>query len=213
VYRAVLVVFVAFAAACASPVAPQVAHRTAPLPTAHHEYTCTEAALGLERGSVDVRSPETTVLQVMRAHCVEDRWPDYAIECFANMRPGDLGHCAAQLADGPRDRLLAELVPGDLDATATFGETEAKRTVANAEAELASLEVNIAECDRFIGAVRDVLACEAMPIGSRAELALEAGDVWSLPTHDLPPNIAARMAAACTAQLAELEKLDSPCKP
>ena len=187
------------------------------MPVAHHEWTCTEAALGLERGSVDVRAPETTVLQAMRAHCTEDRWPDYAIECFAKMQPGDLAQCASQLADGPRDRLLAELVPGDVDrADATDrlgGDAQARRTVANAEAELASLQVNIAECDRFIGAVRDVLACEAVPLASRAELALEAGDVWSLPTHDLPPNIAARMAAACTAQLVELEKLDASCKP
>lgn len=206
-------VAVVLVAACASSVAPPIEHRTGPVPVAHHDWTCTEAALGLERGSVDVRSPETTVLQVMRAHCTEDRWPDYAIECFAKMHPGDLGRCAAQLPDGPRDRLLAELVPGDRDrADAAETDSEASRTVANAEAELASLEVNIASCDRFIGAVRNVLACEAMPIGSRAELALEAGDVWSLPTHDLPPAIAARMAAACTAQLAELEKLGSPCQ-
>jgi hypothetical protein len=168
-------------AACASSAVPQALHRTSPLPVAHHEWTCTEAALGLEHGSVDVRAPETSVLQVMREHCTDDRWPDYAIECFAKMQPGDLGHCAAQLADGPRDRLLAELVPGDVDredaADKLGGDRQAARTVA------------------------------------LAEVQLEASDVWSLPTHDLPPNIAARMAAACTAQLAELEKLDSPCKP
>jgi len=196
---------------------PQVEHRTSPLPVAHHEWTCTEAALGLEHGSVDVRAPETSVLQVMREHCTDDRWPDYAIECFAKMQPGDLGHCAAQLADGPRDRLLAELVPGDVDredaADKLGGDRQAARTVALAEVQLESLHLDIAECDRFIGAVRTVIACKDAPIRPRAELALEASDVWSLPTHDLPPNIAARMAAACTAQLAELEKLDSPCKP
>lgn len=212
-YRVAVVLFAACAPASVTP----VEHRPTTLPVAHHAWTCTEAALGLERGSVDVRSPETSVLQVMRAHCTDDRWPDFAIECFATMRPGDLGHCAAQLPDGPRDRLLAELVPGDLDredaTEALGGDAQATRTVANAEAELASLQVNIAECDRFIGAVRNVLACDAMPIGSRAELALEASDVWSLPTHDLPPEIVARMSAACTAQLAELQKLGSPCPP
>jgi hypothetical protein len=149
----------------------------------------------------------------MRAHCAEDAWPMPAIACFATMRPGDLGRCAAQLAEGPRDRLLAELVPGDAREGAVFDDAEAVRTVANAQANLAVLRVNIDACDRFIGAVRGVLACEAMPIGQRAELGLVASDLWALPTQNLPAGAAQRMSDACTAQLAALEKLDSPCKP
>jgi len=199
VHRPVVVVVVVVIAGCWTAEPPKP---SAPLPIAARTWTCTEAALGLERGTVDVRSPDTSVVQAMRARCTDDAWPALAIECFAKMRPGDLGHCAAKLADTPRNALFDALGTGD-DRT----------EVAVAEARLDSLEVNIAECDRFLGAVRSVIACEAVPIAERAELGREVSDVWSLPTHGLPADAVRRMADACTEQLADLEKQATGCTP
>ncbi|HEY1812506.1 MAG TPA: hypothetical protein VGG74_09185 [Kofleriaceae bacterium] len=207
--RLIVVVVIAACAPSTTQVTPvePIAHRGTMIPMAQHVWTCTEAALGLEHGSVDVRAPETTVLDVMRTHCADDAWSAAAIECFATMRPGDLARCAAQLSEGASDHLMASFVPGDDRADLPIGDGEAARTVADAQSSLASLQVNIAECDRFIDSVRGVLACESIPIGKRAELGLEASDMWSLPTQGLPADIVQRMANTCTAQLAELEKM------
>jgi hypothetical protein len=205
-HRVIAVVVIAACAPTTTQVTPVVplAQRDAALPVPRHVWTCTEAALGLERGSVDVRAPETTVLDVMRRQCTDDAWPATALACFAQMKPGDLARCAEQLPETARDHLMASLVP---DQGVDLDDGDAARTVANAQTSLASLQVNIAECDRFIDSVRGVLACETIPIGKRAELGIEASDMWSLPTQGLPADVVQRMANACTTQLAELQKL------
>ena len=182
-------------AACGGPPASPPKPATV-LPVEHRARTCTEAAVGLERGTVDVRSPDTSIVQEMRAHCTADAWPVAAIECFAAMKPGELGRCAATLPDALREAMFAAL----------GGIGDDRTDLATAQARLETLQVNIAECDRFIGAVRTVIACEAMPLAARASLGREVADVWSLPTHGLPADAVRRMADTCTTSLAALEQ-------
>ena len=157
--------------------------------------SCTEAAVGLERGTVDVRVPDTSIVDAMRARCADDAWPVAAIECFSAMKPGDLGPCAAKLPDGARDALFGELGAGD-----------DRVDLARAQAGLAELSVNIAECDRFIAEVRSVMACDAIPLEARAQLGRAVIDFWSLPTKNLPVDATRRMANVCSSSLVELEQ-------
>ncbi len=166
--------------------------------------TCTEAALGLEHGTMDVRSPDSSILQDVRLQCASQTWPADARACFTEMQPGDLGRCATKLSDRSRDALFALF--------AELGDTDDRTQIALAEARLDALRVNIAECDQFLGAVRGVIACEALPASTRAELGRDVSDMWSLPTQNLPESAARQMAQACSAQLAKLEQLGS-CKP
>jgi hypothetical protein len=191
------------ASACGATPSPKPAE---PLvtPAVARVRTCTEAAVGLEHGTMDVRSPDSSILQAVRLQCASQTWPADARACFTEMQPGDLGRCATKLSDHSRDTLFALF--------AELGDSDDRTQIALAEARLDALRVNIAECDQFLGAVRGVIACEALPTSTRAELGRDVSDVWSLPTQNLPEAAQRQMAQACSAQLAQLEQL-GPCKP
>lgn len=167
--------------------------------------TCTDAAAGIERGTRDLRDPEIgSVLAVMQRQCLEQAWSPEAIACFAKLGPEDLARCALLLEPIPRDRLFGQLGVGADEATLQI-----------ARARLASLQVGIPECDRFIGAVQTVLACEQMAVETRAQLGAETADFWSLPTAKLSADAQARMANVCGQSLAALQQqaADAGCKP
>jgi hypothetical protein len=183
---------------------PPTTKPSTPLPIALRAKTCTEAAVGLEHGTMDVRSPDTSILQDARLQCSNQTWSADARACFTDMQEGDLGHCATKLNDRSRDALFALF--------AELGDNDDRAQIAIAEARLDALTVNIAECDRFFGEVRTVIACEALPANKRAELGRNLSGVWSLPTENLPAAAQHRMAQMCSAQLAELEQLNYPCR-
>jgi hypothetical protein len=165
-------------------------------PVGNSATSCSEAAVGLEHATRGVRAPESSVLVAMRARCGEDMWPVAAIECFAKMREGELGRCARALPEEARGHMFNELAGGATDRAA----------IAIARARLEILEVGVGECDRFVAAVAVVLTCEQMPIEARVELGNETASFWDLPTHGLPADAQARMAAACGDSLAQLRE-------
>lgn len=114
------------------------------------------------------------------------------------MAEGELGKCSRMLAEPQRDALFAVLGGGG-DRT----------KIAIARAKLEALEVGVAECDQFVAAVYGVLACERMPIETRAKLGAETADFWDLPTHGLSADAQQRMAAACGTSLSSLQQLAS----
>lgn len=157
--------------------------------------TCTEAAVGLESATRGVRDPDATIVEPMRARCADDAWPTSAIDCFATMREGELGKCAAGLADAPREHLFAVLGGGG-----------GRGAIAVARARLGTLSVGIAECDQFVTAVAAVLDCERMPLDTRVELGNETAGFWDLPTHGLSADAQRRMAEVCGQSLAQLQQ-------
>ncbi len=165
-------------------------------PVGNSAPTCSEAAVGLEQATRSVRAPESSVLVAMRARCGDDAWPVAAIECFAKMREGELGRCARALPDEARGHMFNELAGGATERAA----------IAIARARLELLQVGVGECDRFVAAVAVVLTCEQMPIDARIELGNETASFWDLPTHGLPEDAQARMAAACGDSLAQLRQ-------
>lgn len=173
-------------------------------PVAAKAPTCTDAAAAIERGTRDLREPDSSVLEVVQRQCVEAGWSAAAIACFAKLGPEDLARCSLELEPMPRDRLFSALGIGADEAT-----------LAIARARLAALQVGIPECDRFVGAVGAVLACEGMPIATRAQLGAETADFWSLPTAKLSADARARMGSVCARSLAALEQqaVDAGCKP
>ena len=166
---------------------------------------CREAAVGIERGTRSLRPPEGSVLEPVRRLCVDDRWPAAAVGCFAAMSEGDFGRCAAGLPKVPRRRLLDRIAGGAGDRIA----------VVEALTRLATLQVGIAECDRFVEAVARVLVCDAMTIEVRAQLGSETADFWSLPTSGLPADAQLRMADVCgrSTQALEQQAADAGCAP
>ncbi|MEO8704117.1 MAG: hypothetical protein ABI867_28960 [Kofleriaceae bacterium] len=157
--------------------------------------TCSDAAAGLERGTRALREPGVSILDAMRTRCSEDAWSAVAIECFATMTDDKLGACAGMLAPPLREKLFGA-IGGDYDEHAA---------IAMAIARLSSLQVGIAECDKFVAAVATALACEQMPLAQRVNLGNETADFWSLPTARLTEAAKTRMAAACQKSLASLE--------
>jgi hypothetical protein len=153
---------------------------------------------------MDVRSPDSSILQDARLLCANQTWSADARACFATMESGDLGRCATKLPDHSRDALFALF--------AERGNNDDRADIAIAEARLDALTVNIAECDAFLSRVRGVIACEELPADTRAELGRNVSDVWSLPTQNLPADAQRKMAQACSAQLAELDQLNYPCR-
>jgi len=180
-------------AACGS--AAPATHAPAPV-IANVTRTCAEAAAGLERSTVSVRPPERSIIQPMREHCVSDTWSADAIACFAEMKEGELGRCALKLADAPRSSMLGVIAGGDNDRTVILA----------ARARLETLTVGVDQCDRFVGAVAAVLACEAMPAADRAKLGTETADFWDLPTSGLSVDAQRRMNQVCGDSLAALQQ-------
>lgn len=190
--RTALVLVVGMAAGCGAPrQAPAPAVPVAPVVV----RTCNEAAAGIERGTRLVRAPEVSVLEDMRTACFSDGWTREVIECFAAMSDDPeaergLGACAAQLSRLPRERMFRALA--GLDDRAA---------IAVARTRLAAIEVGIAECDRFVAAVENVLVCDRMAIDVRARLGSETAELWTLPLERLPAEAQQRMAAVCGSSL------------
>jgi hypothetical protein len=171
---------------------PLIAQAAAPPPP-----PCGDAATGLERATRDLRAPDDTILRVMMIRCQEDHWTDDAVACFATMTPDDLATCVAKLAPAARTAMVDNLEHGELSPA---GSLEV------AQLWLASIKVGVAECDQFVAAVADLMACEAMPIDARIQLGRETADLWSLPDHGLPADAAHRMALVCDHALGSLHQ-------
>jgi len=190
--RRLLVMFVA---ACGSaPTRPPVAAAPEPAP-AKVSHSCSDAAVGIERATKGVRSPDTTVFEAMRDRCTTDGWSVAAIDCFANLKEGEIGVCARELHDGVRDNMFAVLAGGTAD----------RGSLAIARARLDAMALPIAECDRFVKGVSAVLSCEQMPLETRIQLGNDTADFWELP-EELPADAQQRMAAACGQSLSALQQ-------
>lgn len=167
---------------------------TVPVANVAAVHSCREAAAGIERATRDVRAPETTVVREMDARCEDDRWDSAAIDCFAQMRDGELAHCAKLLPDATRTAMLAVISGGG-----------GRAAIEVARVRLGQLALGVGECDRFVAAVANVLGCEQMPVDARVELGNETSEMWDLPTHGLPEDAQRRMAEACGVSLRELQ--------
>jgi hypothetical protein len=184
-------------AACGAPAArPAVVAPApeAPLEAPKLSHTCSDAAVGIERATKGVRAPDTTVFDEMRSRCTDDAWPLAAIECFAEMKEGDVGRCARELHDGVRDRMFAVLSGGN-----------DRGSLAIARARLDAMTLPVAACDQFVKSVSAVLACEQMPIETRIELGNDTADFWELP-ETLPADAEQRIANACGQSLSALQQ-------
>jgi hypothetical protein len=156
--------------------------------------TCADAAHGIEGATKGVRDPEQPVFDALRAGCESDSWPTAAIECFATMREGDLGRCSQELSERSRESVFGVLA-GNEPSTAG---------IVVARARLEQLHVGVPECDRFVTAVSNVLACDAMPLETRINLGNETAQFWSLPTERLRADDVKRIADACSRSLLSL---------
>lgn len=169
-----------------------------PVPQETAGRTCNDAAMGLERGSKNVRAPDQELIGPMRARCTEDAWPAKAIDCFAMMGDDELGHCAGMLDQGDRERLFTALHGGS-----GYGD---KTELALIKAKVAAMSTGIPECDNWISSVGHILTCEEMPITVRIQLGNETADSWSLPTSGLSGDAIKRMAAICDQTRGQLEQ-------
>jgi hypothetical protein len=198
--------FVILLAACSSSQSDRPAAPSPGVPPTISNATrsCKQAALGLENATRGVRAPESTVADELAVRCNEDSWPSAAIDCFAEMREGDLGRCSKELPDDSRNRMFGVLA----------GSGGGQTGIAIALARLEQLQVGVPACDRFITAVSAVLKCELVPIEIRVQLGQETAELWSLPTARLAPEDVQRMTDVCGASLASLEQQasDAGCK-
>jgi hypothetical protein len=187
-----------FAIACSGPPKPPPA--AAPVPVENVTRTCTEAAVGLQGGTKSIRPPDSSIVQDMRGLCHNDRWSAEAIECFATMREGDLGRCAAKLPDDARKAMFAAL--GGSDETA----------IALARIRLEGMHVGVPECDQLFSTVHDLMTCTRIPPTTRAMLGNSAADLWDLPAK-IPPDAAAKMSNVCKQTLDEIQReaIDAGC--
>src|SRR5688572_1510793 len=176
---------------------PQQPKPAPPVPTAATR-TCLDAAVGLDRGTRSVRAPDADLIGPMRTRCTEDLWSAKAIDCFAQMGEGELGHCAGMLEDKDREKLFGTLNGGS-------GFTD-RTALALVKARLTNLQVGIPACDNFVIAVGRVLACDEYPLAARIQLGNETVDFWSLPTTKLPADAIKRMATVCDQSRGELEQ-------
>ena len=153
----------------------------------------------------DLRPPDHDVLGPVRQQCIDDRWTQAAIDCFAAMKGSELTLCVRHLPEPDRPRLVAEVTGQQV----TDGE------VAEIVAKLSSLQVGIATCDQFVSAVANVMGCGAMSLEQRVSLGNETADFWSLPTTRLTIDAKARIAEACGESLHALQQqaADVGCMP
>lgn len=121
----------------------------------------------------------------MKARCVDDTWPAAAIECFAQMKEGELGTCASKLSDDARRAMFAAL--GGTDETA----------VAIAKLRLASMHVAVEACNQLFATTRAFLDCDQIPLETRAQIGPQIAESWHLPDK-LSPEAQARMATVCS---------------
>lgn len=184
-----LIVSACWSSAAAPPPAP-------PVPTAA-AHTCSDAAIGLERGTKNVRLPDQELLGPITARCQQDAWPAKAIDCFARMGVDELGNCAGLLDEKDRDKLFTALGGGS-----GFGD---RTELAEITAKVTAIQTGIPACDDYHQVLAKVLACEYMPITTRIQLGIEAAE-WSLPTSRLSPDTVKRMSQVCDQTRSELEQ-------
>jgi hypothetical protein len=191
-------IFVALAA-CGSSQAPAPVSTSMQPVIQNQGPPCTEAAAGLERATQDLRPPDTSIAEAMRARCREDIWPSEAIACFAQLATSDaaLATCVQQLPEGSRAALFDELTTGTPDPHVALQVAQMK---------LGGLHVGVPECDLFVSAVADLMHCEQLPIETRIQLGDETADMWALPTHGLPADALLRLASRCNNSLASLRQ-------
>lgn len=172
-----------------------------PLSLSHHAtHTCQHAVRGLSGATRGVREPDVELDDAVVARCERESWATAAIDCFAEMKEGELGRCAQQLDDREREWLFSMLGGGD---PGTAG-------VAVAKARLDAVKVGIATCDQFVATVRAALDCDALAIEMRLNLASETAQFWSLPTDRLGPDDRQRMSQVCVSSLDTLVKETTP---
>jgi len=160
--------------------------------------SCNDAAFGIDRGTRDLRGPDTPIVGPLRARCIEDQWSADAIDCFTKMAPDDLGRCAGLLDEKRRDKLFT-VIGGSASTTD-------RATLAVAIAKLQAMKSGIPECDSFFSSVERILGCNEMPIQIRIQLGNETVDSWALPTSRLPADAIKRMAIVCDQTRGELEQ-------
>lgn len=178
-----------------------------PVPTAPDlARSCADAAIGLERGTRNLRPPEQDVIRPMRQRCMEDAWPVAAIECFAAMTEDGLATCVRHLQPTQREKLLVEITGANQDDAVEIAEIVVR---------LKALQVGILNCDRFVQAVSSVMSCPGMTAAVRIQLGNETADFWSLSTSKLSIEDRARIAAACGESLQALQQqtVDVGCMP
>ncbi len=161
-------------------------------------HSCTDAAIGLERGTKNVRLPDQELMGPVKTRCVEDAWPAPAIDCFAKMGEDELGHCAGLLDERDRDKLFTALGGGS-----GFGD---RTELALITAKVAAMQTGVPACDGFISSVGRVLACDYMPIDARIQLGNDTADFWALPTTGLSGDMIKRMTLICDQSRVELEQ-------
>jgi hypothetical protein len=161
---------------------------------ANHTHTCADAALGLENATRGVRSPEQDAFDTLRDSCVEDAWPTAAVDCFAEMKEGELGTCSRHLTDAARETVFAALAG------------KQGGSVVITKARLQQLNVGVPACDQFVSAVTVVLTCEQMSLDDRLQLGNETAEFWSLPTNRLSREDKLRMSEVCGQSLASLQQ-------
>jgi hypothetical protein len=181
-----------------------------PIASSGHRSSTQRVASGASTDSPGARTPWVarsrpaaaslqageSVLAPLATRCVDDRWPEEAIGCFADMLPDDLGKCASTLEVPARDALFAVLA----------GHGASPPTVAIVLARLAALDIGIADCERFVSAVASALQCEQVPLDARLALGNETADFWSLSTGKLPADAQDQIGQACGAALVALER-------
>ncbi len=168
--------------------------------------TCTEAALNLKHGTMDVRSPDSSILPDVRLQCASQTWPADARACFTEMQPGDLGRCATKLSDRSHATRCSRCLPKPVTRTIARRSTSPKRGSTRCVS-------TSPECDQFLGAVRGVIACEALPAGTRARTRpRRLGHVVAADAEPARVRRAPDGAGVQRAQLAKLKQLGS-CKP
>lgn len=167
-----------------------------PVPAAT-THSCTDAAIGLERGTKNVRLPDQDLLGPMKLRCTEDAWPAKAIDCFAKMGADELGHCAGLLDEGDRDKLFTALGGGS-----GYGD---RTELAEVTAKVAAIQTGIPACDDYHQVVAKILACDYMPLTTRIQIGTEAAD-WSLPATGLSSDNVKRMTQVCDQTRFELEQ-------
>jgi hypothetical protein len=164
--------------------------------------TCADAGAALERGTVGIRAPESSILAAMRTRCVDDGWSPEAIACFTAMplldaADRELGRCASMLPAPARGRMFDTIGSGTGDDRIALAITRAR---------LGALTLPVPACERFVVTVVGVLSCEGIPVATRLQLGHETSDFWSLPTANLPQDAAREMADICTASIEKLQR-------
>ncbi|MGE0396142.1 MAG: hypothetical protein AB7T06_05415 [Kofleriaceae bacterium] len=188
---------------CSSPAAPPPVKPAPAVPIAtpitEMPKTCTDAAFGIDRASKDLHPPEQEVVPAMRTRCQRDQWSQDVIECFSALASAesDLAVCVGRLPNEERASLLVEIRGEQPDQTAELAEVVTK---------LATIQVGIASCDKFVAAVTRMMDCAALDADARIQLGNETVEAWNLPMHKVSLQDKAKLAGACMQSLESLKR-------